>query len=455
MKLLTITLLFTATSIAAQNQTKTIGDKIIAIVGDRPIMHSEIKNAVDEARRMDNNVSDTTECMFLKQAIIAKVLMLQAEKDSLPVTEEEVEAELDQRIRYYINVFGSEEALADYAGKPVYKIKADSKPIIKERRLAEAMQQKILGNVRITPIEVKAFFDNIPKDSLPYFESELEIGHITIFPKASRELEQYTIEELNNFKKQIETKVLSFEQLARDYSWHAASKQNGGHFQLNRNDKSWDPAFISTVFRLKEGEISNPVKVERMGYFLIQMIQRRGDEADVKLLLRTPPVTDNELVKAASRLDTVRAKIIAGSMSFNEAAIKYSEYGTTRYQEPFIVNLDGSSHVPIDQLDKSMVTTISKMKTGEISQPVTFTNDEGKKAVRIVYLKSRTDPHRMNFHDDYSRISMMALDKKKADVLNGWLKKMIPAYYITISTGNANGCPLIKEFANLKIIATN
>src|SRR5438128_2540845 len=185
MKLLTITLLFTATSIAAQDQTKAIGDKIIAIVGDRPIMHSEIKNAIDEARRMGNKVSDTTECQFLKQAIVAKVLMLQAEKDSLPVTEEEVEAELDQRIRYYINVVGSEEALATYAGKPVYKIRADSRPIIKERRLAEAMQQKILTNVRITPGEVKTFFDNLPKDSLPYYESELEIGHITIFPKAS------------------------------------------------------------------------------------------------------------------------------------------------------------------------------------------------------------------------------------------------------------------------------
>jgi peptidyl-prolyl cis-trans isomerase SurA len=451
MKLLTITLLLTVTCAAAQNQTKAIGDKIIAIVGDRPIMHSEIKNAIDEARRMGNKVSDTTECMFLKQAIDAKVLMLQAEKDSLPVTEEEVEAELDQRIRYYINVFGSEEALATYAGKPVYKIKADSRTIIKEKRLAEAMQQKILGNVRITPIEVKAFFDNIPKDSLPYFESELEIGHITIFPKASRDMDQYTIAELYNFKKQLETRLASFEQLARDYSWHAASRQNGGRFQLNRNDKTWDPVFLSTVFRLKEGEISNPVKVDKMGYFLIQMVERRGDDADVKLLLRTPPVTDNEIIVAAARLDTVRAKIIAGSMGFNEAAIKYSIYETTRFQEPFIVNLDGSSHVPINQLDKAMVETISKLKVGGISQPVTFTNDETKKGVRLVYLKSRTEPHQMNFHDDYSRISSMALDKKKTDVLKEWLKKMIPTYYITISNENGNGCPLAREFANLKI----
>jgi peptidyl-prolyl cis-trans isomerase SurA len=313
------------------------------------------------------------------------------------------------------------------------------------------MQQKIMGNVRITPVEVKAFFDNIPKDSLPYYESELEIGHITIFPKASRDLEQFTIAELYNFKKQVETKVSKFEQLAKDYSWHAASKGNGGRFQLNRNDKTWDPLFLSTVFRLKEGEISNPVKVERMGYFLVQMIEKKGDDADVMLLLRTPTVTDNEIILAAARLDTVRAKIIAGSIGFNEAALKYSNYETTRFQEPFIVNEDGSSHVPINQLDKSMIATISKLKVGGISQPVSFTNDEGKKGVRLVYLKSRTEPHRMNFHDDYSKISTMALDKKRADVLNEWLKKMIPTYYITINSENGNGCPLVKEFASLKI----
>jgi peptidyl-prolyl cis-trans isomerase SurA len=149
-------------------------------------------------------------------------------------------------------------------------------------------------------------------------------------------------------------------------------------------------------------------------------------------------------------LDTVRSKIIAGSVGFNEAALKYSKYESTRYQEPFILNLDGSSHVPINQLEKAIVETISKLKVGGISQPVTFTNDEGKKGVRLVYLKSRTEPHQMNFRDDYSRISSMALDKKKTDVLNEWLKKMIPTYYITISNENGNGCPSMKEFANIK-----
>ena len=146
----------------------------------------------------------------MEQAIVSKVLMLQAEKDSLPVTDDEVEAELDQKIRYYINQLGSQEALEEMAGKSIYQIKDDARESVKEQKLSAAMQRKIVDNVRITPNEVKAFFDKIPTDSLPFYESELEIGQIIIYPKASRELELYIIGEMNNYKKQLETKVTDF-----------------------------------------------------------------------------------------------------------------------------------------------------------------------------------------------------------------------------------------------------
>ena len=450
MKLLTITLLFITTNVVAQSQSKAIADKIVAVVGDSPILQSEIKNALDDSRRSDMNSLDTTECQLLRRAVVAKVLMLQAEKDSLQAPAEEIEAELDQRIRYFINLLGSEAALEDYAHKPVYQIKADSRQIVKERRLAELMQQKILGNVKITPAEVKTFFDNIPKDSLPFLESELEIGTITIYPKPGRDLELYTIAELNNFKKQIETKVASFEQLAIENSIHVASKEHGGRFQINRNENTWGPEFISAAFRLKEGEISNPVKSKDMGYFLIQMIERRGDDADVRLILRAPAVTNREYIMAAARLDTARAMILAGTMGFNEAALKYSEDEITKFQGPFILNMNGSPYVSIDQLGKAMIETISTLKVGGISQPVGFTDESGKKGVRLLYLKSRSEPHRMNLKDDYSRISFMALDKKRSEVLNRWLKRKIPSFYITISNEAVNGCPLIKEYTNQK-----
>jgi peptidyl-prolyl cis-trans isomerase SurA len=448
MRILAVVFLL-ATSVAAQGQPKkAVADKIVAVVGDRTILYSDIKNSIDDARRQGSNVPDGAECMLLEQAVISKVLMLQAEKDSLPVTDEEVEAELDQRIRYFINQVGSQAALEEYAGKTIYQIKDDSRETVRERKLAEAMQQKIVSNVKITPTEVKNFFDKIPKDSLPFFESELEVGQILIYPKASRELEQYIVAEMNNYKRQIESKVATFEQLAQRYSEDPGSKERGGRYQINRNEKTWDPVFLSTAFRLKEGEISSPVKSDRFGYFLIQMVERRGDDADVRLILRVPPVTDAEIKIASGKLDTARSKIVAGTTGFNEAALKYSEDDAQKYQGAFILNRDGSPYVTIDQLDKDLVATISKMKVGDISQPVAFTNEQGKKGVRIVYLKSRSEPHRMNLHDDYSKISTMALEEKKSQTLDKWLKAKIPTYYIMVEGDTGTDCPGVKKYAS-------
>jgi peptidyl-prolyl cis-trans isomerase SurA len=296
---LAATLLLLTGAMAAQAQPKKIkADGIIAVVGDRIILQSDIKNSIEDAKRQGSTVPEGAECMLMEQAVVSKVLMLQAEKDSLPVSDEDVEAELDQRVRHFINQVGSQQALEEYAGKTVYQIKDDARESVRENKLASAMQQKIVSGVKITPTEVRAFFDRIPKDSLPFFESELEVGQITIIPKASRDLEQYIVAEMNNYKRQIETKAATFEQLAQRYSEDPGSKDRGGRYQINRNEKTWDPAFLSASFRLKNGEISSPVKSEKFGYFLIQMMERRGDDADVRLILRTPPVTDAEINQA-------------------------------------------------------------------------------------------------------------------------------------------------------------
>ena len=360
---LAASLLLLTGAMAAQAQPKKIkADGIIAVVGDRIILQSDIKNSIEDAKRQGSTVPEGAECMLMEQAVVSKVLMLQAEKDSLPVSDEDVEAELDQRVRHFINQVGSQKELEEYAGKTVYQIKDDARESVKENKLATAMQQKIVSGVKITPTEVKAFFDRMPKDSLPFFESELEVGQITIIPKASRDLEQYIVSELNNYKRQIETKVATFEQLAQRYSEDPGSKDRGGRYQINRNEKTWDPAFLSASFRLKNGEISAPVKSEKFGYFLIQMMERRGDDADVRLILRTPPVTDAEINQAKAKLDTVRSKIIAGTIGFNEAATKYSDDEAAKYSGPFLLNRDGSPYVTIDQMDKEMVAMLGKMK---------------------------------------------------------------------------------------------
>jgi len=425
---------------------KVVADKIAAVVGDRIILRSDIKNSVADMVRRGENLPPNAECMMMEQAVVSKVMMLQAEKDSLPVTDEDVESDLDNRIRSYINQFGTQEAVEEIAGKTIYQIKDDARESVKEQKLAAAMQRKIVENVRITPVEVKAWFDKIPKDSLPFYESEIEIGQIVVYPKASRDLEQYIVGEMNNYRRQIELKLTTFEQIAKRVSEDPGSKDRGGQYQLNRTEKTWDPVFLSTAFRLKEGEISSPVK-SKFGFHIIQMVQRNGDDAIVRHILRIPPVTAEEIDQAKRKLDTVRSKVIAGNLTFNEAATKYSDEESAKYTGAYMTNRDGSTFVTIDQLDKEMVGVLSKLTPGDYSMPVAFENEQGKKGVRIIHLKSRSAPHRMNMQDDYSKIAQFALEEKKAKVMEKWIQNKLSTYYVNIDSATAEECPQLKKYS--------
>ena len=444
-KLIMSCLLLLAGGAAFAQPQKVAVDKIAAVVGDRIILESDIQNSLLDIVRQGGQVPENGFCMLMDQAVVSKILMLQAEKDSLPVTDDEVEAELDQKVRYYINQLGSQAALEEVAGKTIYQIKDDARASVKEQKLAGAMQRKIVDNVRITPTEVKAFFDKIPKDSLPYYESELEIGQIILYPKASREIEEYVIGEMLNYKKQLENKTTDFCQLAKTVSEDPGSKDRCGQYEVNRNEKSWDPVFLSTAFRLKEGEISAPVK-SKFGFHLIQLLKRNGDDAVVRHILRVPPVTETEIKQAKVKLDSIRTLIQKNTMSFNAAATRFSDDEATKFAGPFITGRDGSTFVTIDQLDKDIVAMLSKMKVGDISSPASYDGEQGKKGVRIVFLKSRTEPHRMNMHDDYSRISQFALEEKKAKVLEKWIRDKIPTYYVMVDAATAQECPQLQKF---------
>lgn len=450
-KLFSLIVALTGLMITASAQPqKIVADKISAIVGDRIILYSDLRNSIADMQRQGGTIPENAECLLLDQALVSKVLMLQAEKDSLVVTDEEVEAELDQRIRHFISVYGSTEALENIANKTVYQIKDDARESVKERKLAEAMQRKIVDNVRITPAEVRAYFEKIPKDSLPFFESELEIGQIVLYPKASRDLEKYVIDELNNYKRQIESKITTFDQLAARYSEDPGVKQNGGRYELNRNEKIWDPAFMAASFRLKDGEIS-PVIKSKFGYHIIQMVERNGDNAIVKHILRIPPVTDEEVTQSIAKLDSIRAKLIAGTIDFNSAAGKHSEDEQAKFAGPYILSRDGDTYVTIDELPKDVVAILDRLKLGEYSQPLAFTDERAqKKGVRLLYLKSRSEPHRMNLRDDYNRIAQVALEEKKYTALEKWLDTHIPNYYVMIDHPDASCAQLQKWTANGK-----
>ena len=431
MKQIIFLFIYSLNAVAALAQPqKVVADKVVAIVGDKIILKSEITNEILDRQRRNEAIPDNAECAVMEQALTLKALVLQAEKDSLTVGEDELESLLDNQVRGFIQAYGSKDALEQIAGRTVYQIKEDFRVSFKERKLAEQMRNKIVDGVKITPTEVKAFFDKIPKDSLIFLESQVEIGQIVLYPKPSRDLDKNAIDDLNEYKKQVESGTRKFETLASLYSMDPGSKNNGGMYNINRTEKAMDPAFVQAAFRLKEGQVS-PVIKSKFGYHIIQMVSRSGDDASVRHILIIPQITDDEIKIAEYKLDSIRAKIIAGTMGFGEAVSRYSDDDVSKYTAGYVQCQNGT-FCTIDQLDKDMVKLLPKLKVGEYSQPVTFTDERGKKSVRILFLKTRSEPHVENLKDDYNREAQRALEEKKGDALEKWFNVKISTYYIMI-----------------------
>lgn len=429
------------TTLSAQSK-KVVADKIVGQVGDKIILRSDILNALSDMRRQaqgQENVVLPTECQILEGQLIRKALVLQAQKDSIPVSEEEIDAALDNKIRLFIQSYGSKDLLEEIAGKTVYQIKEDFKESFREQKLADQMQNKIVDGIKITPTEVKQYYSKIPIDSLPFYESEIEVSQIIIHPKANKDVEEYVSKQLYDYKKQAEQGGgKKFDQLAKLYSEDPAVKENGGQYTLNRNDKQWDPAFLSGAFRLKEGQISTPIK-SKFGLHIIMMVSRSGDEAIIKHILRIPPVTEDEITEAKQHLDSIRKKIVDGSMSFGAAVNKYSDDENSKFSAGAISSgRDGSTFVSIDQLDKDMILPLGTLQPGEYSAPLVYTDERGRKVVRLIYLKNRTAPHRENLKEDYNRVSQRALEEKRSSALEKWFKEHIPTYFISIDKDFAN-----------------
>lgn len=423
---------------------KVLADKIVGVVGDRIILKSDIENSIEDAKRQGQEIPGDANCIIMQQALIRKALVLQAEKDSVPVGEDEIEQELEQRIRYFIQQYGGKERLEEISGRTIYQIKEDFRLSVKEQRQSDAMRNKIVENIKITPAEVKAYYESIPKDSLPYFESELEIGQIVVYPKANKELEKYAQDQLSEYKKQVESGSRKFETLAKLYSEDPGSKDNGGYFEFNRNDRQVDKNFVLQSFKLKEGQVS-PVFKSAFGYHIVQLVSRNGDDMAVRHILKIPPVTQDEVNEAVTRLDSVRSKVVAGVIDFGEAVGKYSEDDNSKFTAGRMRGRDGSSFVTIDELDKELVKMLDKLKTGEISQPTAYKDERDKQAVRLVYLISKTSPHRLNMKDDYNRIAQTALEEKKNKHMVRWFEQHIPTYYILIDKQFA-GCSLLGKW---------
>lgn len=440
---LTTILVFSICAVFAQTK-KVVADKIIATVGDKIILKSEIDNSLSDMQRQGIDIPANGKCLLLEQALGLKALVLQAEIDSIPVSEEEVEADIDNKIRYFVNQYGSKEVVEQIAGKSLFQLKEDFKQTFREQKLAQGERDKIVADVRITPKEVQEYYEAIPKDSLLYYDSQLEVGEIVVYPKASRDLETYAIDQLKEYKKDVEDGTKKFEVLASLYTDDPGSKETGGRYEVNRNEKTWDPIFLAKAFSLKNGQVSNVFKT-RFGYHIIQMVSRNGDDAVIRHILKIPQVSSIEISQAQKQLDSIRTKLVSGDLTFGEAVSKYSEDENSKFTGGRIAGRDGSTFVNIDQLDKDLVLMLKDLKVGEYSPATEFSDERGKKGVRIVQVITKTEPHRENLKDDYDKVAQRAIEEKKNEILEQWFAKKIPTFYVRIND-DYKSCPEMNKW---------
>jgi peptidyl-prolyl cis-trans isomerase SurA len=415
----------------AKAQDKVI-DEVVATVGSHMIMLSDIEQQYMQMRAVEgfNTNSTTARCQILESMLFQKLMLNQAEFDSLKVTDEEVEGSLDSKLRYYIQQFGSRDKLEAFYKKSIDEIKAEFKEPIREQLLEEQVQQKITVDVKVTPSQVKKYFNAIPSDSIPLIATEYEIAEIVKDPPLSPEELNAAKEKITALRARI-VKGEKFATLAILYSEDPGSAPKGGELGMfGRGDMY--PEFEAAAFSLKKGEVSDVIKT-KAGYHILQLIERRGEYVNARHILIIPKVSPMDIAKAKVKLDSIADLIRKDSITFEKAVRKYSD-DPNRMNGGLLINpASGNSRFEASQIDREVFFVIDKMKVGEVSKPVPMTNEEGKEAYRLLYLKLRTEPHRASLKEDYNQIQEWALNDSRTKVIFEWIAKKISSTYVNVT----------------------
>ncbi len=418
-------------------------DKVIAVVGDNAILKSDIEVQYQQYLAQGTDLDEAFKCNILDEQLRQKMLLNQAILDSVVISDDEIESEMDRRLRYFISLIGSEKELEEYYNKSIVEIKDDFKEDIKDQLLSNRMQSKVTGGVNITPSEVRRFFNNIPKDSLPYFNAEFEVGQIAIAPKYNKLQKDLAKEKIEGIKKRI-LNGEDFATMAVIYSEDPGSASNGGELGFTGRGELV-PEFEAVAFSIKPGDISDIVETQ-FGLHIIQLIERKASKVNVRHILIKPQITSFDVKAAQLKLDSVKELLDNQKITFEDAVSVYSDDEATKNSGGLLTNNQtGTTYFESDQLDPSIYFAIENLKEGEFSNPAPYYTQTGQQAYRILYLKSQTEPHRASLKEDYNKIKAAALDEKKAEAMDNWLNEKKLMTYIHIDPAEAE-CPLLDKW---------
>lgn len=415
-------------------------DEVAWVVGDEAIWKSEIEDARLSALYEGRKFNGDPYCVIPEELAVQKLFLHQAELDSIQVSENEVIQRVDMMTNMYINNMGSREKMEEYFNKTSNQIREVLRENARDGLTVQKMQQKLIGDIKVTPAEVRHFYSTLPQDSIPYVPTQVEVEIITRQPKIPQSEIDDVKERLREYTDRV-NKGESFTMLARMYSEDGSAK-NGGELPRFMGRGELDPAFASVAFNLQGPDKVSKIVESEFGFHIIQLVEKRGDRIKVRHILLKPHVPEESLTAGKARLDSIADDIRNAKFTFEEAAQALSDDKDTRNNYGLLPNPNSNtSRFEMQDLPPEIAKVVDNMEVGEISKAFTMIpQTTGKEVCVIVKLKSRIKGHKATVADDYQSLKDMVLEKKRSEILDKWIRKKQSSVYVRISDNWKNGC---------------
>jgi peptidyl-prolyl cis-trans isomerase SurA len=431
LKFITISFLFLATISFAQE--RKVVDKIVAQVGDNIILMSDLEAQKLQAIQAGMAVTKEMDCTVLEELMYNELLLNQAKLDSIEVSDEQVDSEMENRLRVLEEQIGGREKLEQFYGKSVTQIKEEFRPIIKDRLLSQEMERTITADITVTPKEVSDFFSKIPKDSIPLINAQLSFQQIVHYPEITKADKKRAFDQLSEIRKNI-TGGKSFDTQARIHSMDPGSAAQGGKITASRG--MMVPPFEAAVFSLEVGDISD-VFESSYGYHIVKLLDRKGDDYVCQHILIIPEYTNDALEYSALKMDSCYALLKKNKITWDDAVARFSNDEMTKQNKGIITNPISGEQTwdmeDLNQVDQQIFLLTDNMEKGDITNPNLYVDIyERKQGIRIVRLMDRKPQHLANLKDDYALIKRAAENDKKQRTINNWIQTKIGNAYVRI-----------------------
>ncbi|MBR4730267.1 MAG: peptidylprolyl isomerase [Prevotella sp.] len=417
----------------------SIIDEVIWVVGDEAILKSDVENMRMQAAMEGVKWSGDPDCTIPEQIAVQKLFVHQADIDSIEVTDADVAQDVEQTISGWLEmVDGSRERLEDYKHQTITEMRNEMRDEFKSRYKVQKMRQKLVEDITVTPADVRRYFSNLPQDSLPFVQTEVEVQIICQTPRIEEEEINRVKEELREYTDRVNKGESTFQTLARLYSEDPVSARRGGELGL-MGRATLDPAFATVAFNLTDPKKISKIVESEFGYHIIQLVEKRGDKVNVRHILKKPIVSDEAIEKALNRLDSIAYDIRAGKFTFEEGASMLSDDKDTRSNKGLMSNSQLqygrsiTSRFQMQDLPPEVAKVVDTMQVGQVSKSFQMINQKGKTVCVIAKLKSRVDGHRANISDDYQVLKEVVLNKRREEFLHKWVVDKIKGVYTRLN----------------------